>query len=226
LALAAEVLRFRVPVLPNANNHRQLRVTMADDLTDLAAQATDFGADDDGEDKEILAMKKRVEEMEAEAAKLRELQADAERQQGVDGEEGAGASMESEDDRQAADERSVYVGNVDYSSTPEEIQAHFQSCGTINRVTILCDKFTGHPKGYAYVEFADPSFVETAVTLNESLFKGRLIKVTAKRTNVPGFGRGRGRGGYRGGYRGGRGYSPHGYTPYYRPRGRGRGRGF
>lgn len=37
---------------------------------------------------------------------------------------------------------------VDYSGTPEEIQAHFQACGTINRVTIICDKFTGHPKGY------------------------------------------------------------------------------
>lgn len=36
---------------------------------------------------------------------------------------------------------------VDYGATPEEIQAHFQACGTINRVTILCDKFTGHPKG-------------------------------------------------------------------------------
>lgn len=36
---------------------------------------------------------------------------------------------------------------VDYSATPEEIQGHFQSAGTINRVTILCDKFTGHPKG-------------------------------------------------------------------------------
>lgn len=38
---------------------------------------------------------------------------------------------------------------VDYGATPEEIQGHFQACGTINRVTILCDKFTGHPKGYA-----------------------------------------------------------------------------
>ena len=37
---------------------------------------------------------------------------------------------------------------VDYGATPEEIQGHFQACGTINRVTILCDKFTGHPKGW------------------------------------------------------------------------------
>ncbi len=36
---------------------------------------------------------------------------------------------------------------MDYSATPEEIQQHFQACGVINRVTILCDKFTGHPKG-------------------------------------------------------------------------------
>lgn len=39
------------------------------------------------------------------------------------------------------------VFQVDYGATPEEIQAHFQACGTINRVTILCDKFSGHPKG-------------------------------------------------------------------------------
>jgi polyadenylate-binding protein 2 len=35
---------------------------------------------------------------------------------------------------------------VDYSCTPEEVQQHFQSCGTVNRVTILTDKF-GQPKG-------------------------------------------------------------------------------
>jgi hypothetical protein len=38
---------------------------------------------------------------------------------------------------------------VDYAVTPQELQAHFQSCGPIVRITILCDKFTGHPKGYA-----------------------------------------------------------------------------
>lgn len=126
---------------------------------------------------------------------------------------------------------------VDYASSLEEIQQHFSSCGTINRVTILCDRFTGNPKGFAYVEFADPSFVDAALALNESLFRGRLIKVgahfpyapdlmrgsqvTHKRTNIPGFnargrGRGRGRPGYRGGYGGG----GHSYNPYHRPRGR------
>jgi hypothetical protein len=40
-----------------------------------------------------------------------------------------------------------YVGQVDYEASPEELQAHFAPCGTINRVTIICDKITGHSKG-------------------------------------------------------------------------------
>ena len=42
--------------------------------------------------------------------------------------------------------RSIYVGNVEYATTPEELQQLFQSCGTVNRVTILSDKFE-NPKG-------------------------------------------------------------------------------
>ena len=41
----------------------------------------------------------------------------------------------------------MFVGGVDFAAKPEELQAHFASCGTMDRVTILCDKYTGHPKG-------------------------------------------------------------------------------
>lgn len=51
------------------------------------------------------------------------------------------------DEKIEADARSIYVGNVDYSTTAEELEQHFHGCGSINRVTIQCDKFTGHPKG-------------------------------------------------------------------------------
>jgi len=197
---------------------------------EVAQPITNEGGDsivDDGEEtesQEIMLMKQRVAEMEKEAKKLRELQAAAEQASSNAG-GGEGVPMETEEDKTAADNRSIYVGNVDYSATPEEIQAHFQACGTINRVTILCDKFTGHPKGYAYVEFSEPEHIDAALAMDNSLFHGRLIKVTAKRTNIPGFNRGRGRGGFRGGYRGGyRGYA--GYSPYTRGRGRGRGRGY
>lgn len=39
------------------------------------------------------------------------------------------------------------VSKVDYGATAEELEAHFHGCGSVNRVTILCDKYTGHPKG-------------------------------------------------------------------------------
>lgn len=111
-----------------------------------------------------------------------------------------------------SDARSIYVGNVDYAATPEELQTHFADCGTINRVTIMCNKATGTPKGFAYIEFMDEDAVKNAVILNESPFRGRLLKVTPKRTNIPGMNyRGRGSG-YRGRPRG-RGYRG-------RPRGR------
>ena len=123
--------------------------------------------------QEIQAMKSRLEEYEKEAQQLREMREAQEREAKaiaeVAGPVADDNAMETEEDKQLVDGRSVYVGNVsfrcdslkmaisqcfmilfqvDYSSTPEEIQAHFAACGTINRVTILCDKFTGHPKGY------------------------------------------------------------------------------
>ncbi|GAO48549.1 RNP domain-containing protein [Saitoella complicata NRRL Y-17804] len=166
------------------------------------------------DENDLEAMKRKVAEMEAEAAKLREMTESLNQE-----------SELLEENKEEVDSRSVYVGNVDYAATPEEIQAHFSSCGTINRVTILCDKYTGHPKGFAYVEFAEPSLVPQALLLNESTFHGRPLKVTPKRTNVPGMsargrGRGRGRGGFRGGPRGGgyrggfRGRGRGGFTPY------------
>lgn len=120
------------------------------------------------------------------------------------------------------DSRSVYVGNVDYQSTPEQLESFFKAVGVIERITILFDKYSGLPKGYAYVEFEIPESVEKAIEeLHGKEFRGRDLRVTPKRTNLPGFkkrggfrgrGRGRGRGGFRGrgraGFRGrGRGDS-------------------
>ncbi len=81
---------------------------------------------------------------------------------------------------------------------------------------------------YAYVEFSEPNLVAQALVLNDSVFKGRNIKVEPKRTNIPGMTRGRGRGGFRGGGRGfagGRG-GGFGRGGGYRGGYRGRGRGF
>ncbi|KFQ38086.1 Polyadenylate-binding protein 2, partial [Mesitornis unicolor] len=144
---------------------------------------------------ELEAIKARVREMEKEDERLKELQLEAESRFIVSME--AGLFPKTTEEKMEVDQRSIYVGNVDYGGTAEELESHFNSCGQINRVTILCDKFSGHPKGYAYIEFEEKSSVKTAVELHESVFRGRVIKVLPKRTNMPGIST-TDRGGYRG----------------------------
>ncbi|XP_033620966.1 polyadenylate-binding protein 2 isoform X3 [Fukomys damarensis] len=137
---------------------------------------------------ELEAIKARVREMEEEAEKLKELQNEVEKQMNMSPPPGnAGPVIMSIEERMEADARSIYVGNVDYGATAEELEAHFHGCGSVNRVTILCDKFSGHPKGFAYIEFSDKESVRTSLALDESLFRGRQIKVIPKRTNRPGI---------------------------------------
>ncbi|XP_015056573.1 polyadenylate-binding protein 2-like isoform X1 [Solanum pennellii] len=175
----------------------------------------DMATADDDAVKELDEMKKRLKEMEDEAAALREMQAKVEKEMGSVQDDPASTAA-SQENREELDSRSIFVGNVDYACTPEEVQQHFQACGTVNRVTILTDKF-GQPKGFAYVEFIEQEAVQDALQLNESELHGRQLKVMPKRTNVPGMKQFRpGRfNPYLGGYRSRRPYAaPYFYSPY------------
>ncbi|XP_059936051.1 polyadenylate-binding protein 2-like [Mesoplodon densirostris] len=124
--------------------------------------------------------------MEEEAEKLKELQNEVEKQMNMSPPAGsAGPVIMSTEKKMEADVRSIYVDHVDYGATAEELEAHFHGCGSVNRVTILCDKFSGYPKGFAYIEVSDKEPVRTSLALDESLFRGRQIKVIPKRTNKP-----------------------------------------
>lgn len=137
-------------------------------------------------DPELEAIKARVKEMEEEAEKLKQLQSEVNKQMTL-GSPTSTTPVLSLEEKMEIDNRSIYVGNVDYGATAEELEAHFHGCGSINRVTILCNKVDGHPKGFAYIEFGSKDFVETALAMNETLFRGRQIKVMSKRTNRPGL---------------------------------------
>ncbi|KAK4490384.1 hypothetical protein RD792_001060 [Penstemon davidsonii] len=146
------------------------------DEGEMEAEAdVDMSTADDDAAKELDEMKKRLKEMEEEATALREMQAKVEKEMGGAVQDPASAAA-AQASREEVDSRSIYVGNVDYACTPEEVQQHFQSCGTVNRVTILTDKF-GQPKGFAYVEFLEQEAVQEALQLNESELHGRQLKV-------------------------------------------------
>lgn len=163
-------------------------------------------------DPELEAIKARVREMEAEAEKLKEMQNDVEKQMALSPPAVGGFTFPTLEEKVEADSRSIYVGNVDYSATAEELEQHFHGAGSVNRVTILCDKYSGHPKGFAYIEFADKESVDTASALDGTLFRGRQLQVNPKRTNKHGVSStDRGRPRFRG-----RGRRSH-YSPY-RPR--------
>ncbi|TKY51814.1 Polyadenylate-binding protein 1 [Spatholobus suberectus] len=160
---------------------------------DIPDEEVDMDADAEQQDeqlppnhttKELEDMKKRLKEIEEEASALREMQAKVEKEMGAVQDSSGSSATQAE--KEEVDSRSIYVGNVDYACTPEEVQQHFQSCGTVNRVTILTDKF-GQPKGFAYVEFVEIDAVQNALLLNESELHGRQLKVSAKRTNIPGM---------------------------------------
>lgn len=172
--------------------------------------------------EDIKSIEARLNELKQEREKLDNLQSVVDKEIGWSSPI-AKANVTSEE-KIEADNRSIHVGNVDYSATEQDLQNHFHGCGAILRVTIPKNKFTGQPKGFAYIEFAEKDSVEVSMALDDSLFKGRQIKVIPKRTNIPGMSttnrgarggiRGRGGrvvGGYRGvptrGYSRGRGYS-------------------
>jgi hypothetical protein len=73
--------------------------------------------------------------------------------------------------------RSVFVGNVDYGATAKDLAAYMSSCGKVNRITILCNQHDGSPKGAAYVEFAVTEARLAAMALDNTIFRGRHIKV-------------------------------------------------
>ena len=126
------------------------------------------------EDTELELIKARNLEMEEEAKKLKQIQSEVAKEMTspVSKFFSAASVLDmSYEEKAQVDARSVYCGNVDYGATAQELEQHFHGCGGIDRVTIMCNKFDGQPKGFAYVEFANKDSVDTAMALDDSLFR-------------------------------------------------------
>ncbi|CAJ1965641.1 unnamed protein product [Cylindrotheca closterium] len=194
-------------------------------MSNDADKKVEADADGDDDDEDLEKLQAEIKRMEEEAARITKETEELEKKKGDSKATTDTAKASAPADAPSQDGHSIYVGQVDYSATPEQLLSHFEACGTVERVTIVCDKFSGRPKGFAYLEFSTDAAVQNACKLDGSEFLGRTLKVHPKRVNVAGFNQqpdagGRGRGG-RGGFRGGRGY-----RGGFRGRGyRGRGRG-
>lgn len=136
--------------------------------------------------------------------------------------------------------KKLYVGNLSFKSTEEELHQAFSQFGTVSSVSIVSDRYSGRPRGFAFVEMDDDAEAQAAIDgMNGKELGGRQLSVNEARPQERrsggggyggggggggGYGGGRGRGGGGGGGYGGGGGGSGGYAE--RERGsRGGGRG-
>ncbi len=97
----------------------------------------------------------------------------------------------------------LFVGNLSFKTTQDELLAAFSQYGNVERVNIVTDRETGQPRGFAFVEMTERRDAETAISqLNGADLNGRTMNVNEARPKPEG---GRGGGGFGGNRSGGGG---------------------
>src|SRR4026207_769317 len=104
----------------------------------------------------------------------------------------------------------LYVGNLSFNTTENELQELFSQAGTVQEVTLMQDKFTGKSRGFAFITMSSEEDAQNAISkFNGQTVEGRALTVNEARPRAPrppggGGGRGYGGGGGGGGGYGGR----------------------
>src|SRR4051794_32990843 len=100
----------------------------------------------------------------------------------------------------------IYVGNLPWSTTTDDLYAMFQQYGAVTRAQIVTDRETGRSRGFGFVEMANEAEANAAIAaLNEQPMNGRPLTVNIAKPREGGGAGGGGGGGYGGGGGGGRG---------------------
>jgi cold-inducible RNA-binding protein len=102
----------------------------------------------------------------------------------------------------------IFVGNLSYQTTQQDLDAAFAIYGTVERVNIVTDRDSGQPRGFAFVEMSDAEGARRAIEqLNGAELNGRALNVNEARPK-PARSFGGGGGQQRSGFRGGRKREP------------------
>ena len=72
----------------------------------------------------------------------------------------------------------VYVGNLSYNATEEDLRSFFNECGAISEVAIPQDRATNRARGFAFVTFDSESNANKAIELNGTDLLGRAVKIS------------------------------------------------
>ncbi len=76
----------------------------------------------------------------------------------------------------------IYVGNLPYNLTDDDLRAAFSEFGEVSSASIIMDRMSGQSKGFGFVEMPDNTEADEAIkALNESALNGRNIKVNQAR---------------------------------------------
>jgi RNA recognition motif-containing protein len=90
----------------------------------------------------------------------------------------------------------IYIGNLSYQATEEDLKTVFEDYGTVKRVVLPTDRETGRMRGFAFVEMSDDASEDNAITnLDGAEWMGRYLKVNKARPREDGGGRGGARSG-------------------------------
>ena len=85
----------------------------------------------------------------------------------------------------------LYVGNLAYAVTNDDLQQLFSQVGQVQSVAIITDKFSGQSKGFGFVEMSNSDEAAKAIQqFNETELKGRNIKVNEAKPRESSFGGG------------------------------------
>lgn len=81
--------------------------------------------------------------------------------------------------------KSIYVGNLPFTATEEEVSALFSPFGNVESVKIITDRETGRPRGFAFVDMGDADADNAIKALEGHEMGGRSLKINEARPKAP-----------------------------------------